>query len=52
MIVKYTVHTYTQYEAISIAQNLAKSSGFKSSVVVSIRREAETEWTVSLSVSK
>jgi hypothetical protein len=52
MIVKYPAHTYTQYEATSIAQNMAISNGFKRSIVISVQRIAETEWLITLDVQK
>jgi len=52
MVVKYPVYTASQFEAISIAQNLAKSSGFKRSVTLSVKRIADTEWLITLDVQK
>jgi hypothetical protein len=52
MIVKYPVHTISQSEAISIAQNMATSNGFKRSITLSVQRLAETEWLISLDVQK
>lgn len=52
MIVKYPVHTNTQYEATTIAQNTAISNGFKRSIVMSVQRVAATEWLITLDVQK
>lgn len=52
MIVKYPVHTNTQYEATSIAQNMALSNGFKRSIIMGVKRVAPTEWLITLDVQK
>lgn len=52
MLVKYPVHTVSQHEAINIAKQLAKSSGFKNSITLSVSRIADTEWLITLDVQK
>ena len=52
MIVKYPVHTNTQYEATSIAQSMALSNGFKRSIIMGVKRVAPTEWLITLDVQK
>lgn len=52
MIIKYPVHVVSQHSAVEVAKNMAKSHGFKYSIVISIQRLADTEWMVTLDVAK
>jgi hypothetical protein len=48
--VTYPVHTRLQAEAITIATNLAKASGYKSVNVIKVRQTGTSSWDVTLVV--
>ena len=52
MIVKYPVNVVSQSSAIEIAKNTAKSHGFTNFITLGVQRLAETEWLITLDVSK
>lgn len=52
MIIRYPINTASQYEAIELAKSLAKTHGFRMLMVLSVRRESPTSWTITLDASK
>lgn len=52
MIIKYPVNTKVAAEAIQVAQNMARSHGFKLATVIEVKQTADTEWLITLNVMK
>ena len=50
MQVTYPVHTLLQTEAVNIAVNLAKASGYKTANVVKVTQTGVSAWDVTLVV--
>lgn len=50
MQVTYPVHTVLQTEAVNIAINMAKASGYKTSNVIKVERTGISSWDVTLVV--
>lgn len=52
MIINYSVNTQVAAEAIKIAQDMARSHGFKMATVLQIKQTAATEWYITLQVTR
>ena len=50
MQVTYPVHTVLQTEAVSIAVNMAKASGYKVANVIKVERTGPSSWDVTVVV--
>lgn len=52
MIIKYPVNTFSQHDAIEMAKSLARTHGFTKFLVISVRKEAPSSWTITLDAVK